>query len=86
MTPLEQVIIERIVKIETENASLKESIKDIKTDFKELEETIKKNHEEIQNSIKELKETLTMGRGIYKFLAIIGAIAGLIIAGWKLKP
>lgn len=87
MTPLEhQAIIERIVRIETENASFKESIKDIKTDFKELEETIKKNHEETQNSIKELKETLTMGKGIYKFLAIIGATITLILAIWKIKP
>lgn len=109
MTPLEhQAIIERVVRLETENSNFKESLKTLKTDFdqkfEKIEETLSKNHTETQKTIKDnaetnentLKDILkkvealeklpVMGQGIYKFLAILGAVITFTLAVWKFKP
>lgn len=91
MTPLEQQLLaERVVKLETELSNLKDNFKELKSDidqrFEKLEETLKNNHDDTKKALTELKDTLTMGKGIYKFIGIIGAIAGLFIAAWKIKP
>lgn len=91
MTPQEQHIFERIIKLETEQAHLTLNFNGLKTDidlrFTKLEETLKSNQKETRDSLLELKETLVMGKGITKFVGwIVGAFM-LVVAILKyFKP
>lgn len=91
MTPAEQLVIERIVKLEIEQSTLKESFTNLKSDiddrFEKLEITLKDNHDETKKALTELKDTLTMGKGIYKFIGIVAAAIIFVLGLLKyLKP
>jgi len=92
MTPVEQLMFERLVKVETEMLTLKDNYKDLKLDIKELEETIKNNHNEIQKSIKEnnadtqklikeLQESFVSSKEALIMGKGIGKFVGWLVAG-----